>query len=305
MLIMLQMTTLIAAGIAWRWLRPQGLDVDQIRTALSTVVYNLFLPALVLDVMWQTPLSTDSVRIPVIAAGTILLVAPLVWLLLRVMLRQPREVVGALVLAAAFPNATYMGLPFLEGMFGPWARGIAIQYDLFACTPLLFTAGIMFARLHGSNPTDDHPLQTLLRVPPLWALCIAIGLNLAGVPIPALLQGVLTLMGNAVVPLMLLAIGMSLRWDLPWRRSLGLLIPVSMAQLLVAPAIAWLLGHGIGLTGPSLQATVLEAGMPTMVLGIVICDRYGLASALYAAAVTVTTLLALLVLPLWIGVTHS
>lgn len=305
MLIVVQMIMLIAAGSAWRWLRPQGLDVDQTRTALSSVVYHLFLPALVLDVMWQTPLSADSLRIPFVAIGCIVLIAPLAWLVYARWLKQSRGVVGALVLAAVFPNATYMGLPFLEGIFGAWARGVAIQYDLFACTPLLMTAGIAFARAHGQGQSPQNPLATLLRIPPLWALVAAIGLNLAGIPMPALIAGLLELMSGAVVPLMLLAIGMGLRWNLPWQHSLGLLLPVAIAQLLAMPALAFALGIGIGLQGETLKAIVLEASMPTMVLGIVICDRYHLASSLYAAAVTVTTLLSLLILPGWIAFTHA
>ncbi|MDH5591498.1 MAG: AEC family transporter, partial [Gammaproteobacteria bacterium] len=43
----------------------------------------------------------------------------------------------------------------------------------------------------------------------------------------------------------------------------------------------------------------LIAAMPTMVFGIVICERYQLDSELYAAAVMLTTLSSLLTLPLW------
>ena len=49
------------------------------------------------------------------------------------------------------------------------------------------------------------------------------------------------------------------------------------------------------------SAVVLEAAMPSMALGVVICDRYGLNSGLYAAAVTTTTLLSIITLPLWYG----
>jgi predicted permease len=44
---------------------------------------------------------------------------------------------------------------------------------------------------------------------------------------------------------------------------------------------------------------VLEAAMPSMVLGIVICDRYGLETGLYAQAVTLSTAASLFVLPMW------
>jgi len=40
--------------------------------------------------------------------------------------------------------------------------------------------------------------------------------------------------------------------------------------------------------------------MPTMVLGLVICDRFKLDTSLYAEAVTVTTALSLITLPLWL-----
>ena len=46
-------------------------------------------------------------------------------------------------------------------------------------------------------------------------------------------------------------------------------------------------------------AAVLDLAMPSMVLGIVLCDRYQLDSSLYAMAVTVTTALSLIALPLW------
>jgi predicted permease len=42
--------------------------------------------------------------------------------------------------------------------------------------------------------------------------------------------------------------------------------------------------------------------MPSMVIGIVLCDRYGLDTGLYAAAVTLTTLVSLITLPMWSGI---
>jgi len=39
--------------------------------------------------------------------------------------------------------------------------------------------------------------------------------------------------------------------------------------------------------------------MPSMIVGIVLCDRYRLDSGLYASAVTVTTALSLISLPFW------
>ncbi len=56
-----------------------------------------------------------------------------------------------MILAAAFPNVTYLGLPVLEQTFGSWARSVVIQIDLFATAPLLFTVGIMIVRHYGED----------------------------------------------------------------------------------------------------------------------------------------------------------
>jgi hypothetical protein len=39
--------------------------------------------------------------------------------------------------------------------------------------------------------------------------------------------------------------------------------------------------------------------MPVMVIGLVLCDRFGLDTEMFATAATASTVLALLTLPLW------
>jgi len=295
--VLTQMAALIACGMGWRYFKPHGLDVDHSRQVLTTLVYYLLLPALVLSVLWQAPLGLDSLRIAVVAGLCVLVVMLSVWLGLR-WFGVNRPTIGALVLAAAFPNATYLGLPVLQSVFGDWARGVAIQYDLFACTPLLLTVGALFAQAHGSG-VRQNPLHTLLNIPPLWAAIVAVGLNVGQVPMPAWWEQWLGMLGAGVVPLMLIALGMSLRWDTLHWNKLPLLVPIAGIKLVVMPLLAWYLAFALGLSGATHTATVLEAAMPSMVLGVVICDRYHLDTATYAATVSMTTLLSLLTLPLW------
>jgi len=83
-----------------------------------------------------------------------------------------------------------------------------------------------------------------------------------------------------------------------WRR-VPLLVPAIAIQLVLVPVVVWGLGVGLGLTGDRLVGVVLEGAMPCMVLGIVLCDRFGLDSGLYAGAVTLSTALSLVTLPVW------
>jgi predicted permease len=293
-----QMALMIALGVGWRVVSPFGLAADPTRRAVSGLVYTVLLPALVLLVVWRAPLGLDALRTAVSAAGGVLFGMGLGWAVYRA-LRASRPAAGALILAAAFPNATYLGLPVLEKTLGPWARSVAIQYDLFACTPLLMTVGVLVARAHGSGGDAENPLIALLKVPSLWAVAAAVGLNVAGVPLTDGVEGFLSSLGATVPPLMLIALGMGLVWDRGFLARAGLLVPAVAIQLLLVPVVVWALAAGLGLTGEVRVAVILEGAMPCMVLGMVFCDRFGLDGALYAGAVTVSTVLSLVTLPLW------
>jgi len=297
---LIQMISLIACGVGWRFLRPGKLSPEQVRHGLTESVYYLFLPALVLVVLWQAPIGLDALRISLLASSGIVFALALSGLLCR-LCGMPAAVTGAIMLASAFPNATYLGLPVLQATFGDWARSVAIQYDLFAATPLLFTVGILVAQHFGEGETEAGFLHRLLRIPPLWAAIVGSALNLLSVPLNPSLEIVLNLLGDTVIPLMLVALGLSLQWRSISVQQIPPLMVVSGIQLLLTPLLVWQLAKTVGLEGDLLSAVVLEAAMPSMVLGLVLCDRFRLDTTLYALAVTVTTLLSLLSLPLWFG----
>jgi len=252
----------------------------------------------VLLVVWRAPLGLDTVRTALSAAGGVLFGLGVGWGAYRA-LRAAPPAAGALILAAAFPNATYLGLPVLEKALGPWARSVAIQYDLFACTPLLMTVGVLVARAHGTARDGENPFLALLKVPPLWAAIAAVALHGAGVGLPQGLEGFLAGPAAAVPPLMLIALGLGLVWDRAFLARMPLIVPAVVIQLVLVPVVVWALAVGLGLSGERLTAVVLEGAMPCMVLGMVFCDRFGLDSALYAGAVTVSTVLSMATLPLW------
>jgi predicted permease len=298
--ILLPMAALILVGTLWRPLRPMGLDADTTRKSLTGLVYILLLPALVLDVLWQAPLGLDSLRIVLLAAFGIVSATLLATLIFR-RDRVPDTTRGALILASGWGNATYLGLPVLEQTFGSGFRSVALHYDLFANTPLLLTLGVWVAQQHGRAGAARSPLAEIARVPALWAAVIAVILNLYQVPAPEGMAKVLNMLGNSVPSLMLLALGMGLRWDLLSLRCLPAILPVVLIQLLITPFILYWASLGVGLEGELRAAVILEAAMPTMVLGMVICDRYQLDTGLFAAATTLSTVLSLLTLPLWYG----
>jgi len=298
--ILLGMASIIIVGLFWRVLLG-GKQAEAVRAHLVQAVYAVFLPALVLYVMWQTPVGLNVLRIPVVAAAGVLLSLLAAALLYGDGKRVGgRKATGALLLAAGFGNVTYLGLPVLSQAFGPWAQSVAIPYDLFANTPLLFTVGILLAGHFGSAKEAAHPLIELLRVPALWGALAGLLLSLFATPMPAWMDESLAVLGAAVVPLMLLSIGMALRWQAGWVKRIPALLPVIVIQLVLMPLTVWGASIGVGMPEKLLAPMVIEGAMPCMVLGLVLCDRFKLDSSLYAEAVTLTTILSLFTLPLWL-----
>jgi len=305
--ILLGMAAIIVAGLFWRiFLRAE--KAETIRGHLVRAVYDIFLPALVLHVMWQAEISLNSIRLPLVSSLAILLsllAASLIYAggkWLPGNLTQKRKAAGALLLASSFGNFTYLGLPVLTQTFGPWAQSVAIYFDLFASTPLLFTVGILVASHFSHTTKAAHIGIELVRVPALWAAIAGVLASIFQIPMPVWLDETLGVLGAAVVPLMLLSIGMALRWQSGWVARIPMLLPMVVIQLVFMPLVVWGACIGVGMPGNLLAPAIIEGAMPTMVLGLVICDRFKLDTSLYAEAVTVTTVLSLLTLPLWLKV---
>jgi predicted permease len=299
---LIQMTALMLCGAGWRLFSLQGLSADQTRLALTSVVYYVFLPAMVLDVLWKADIGWQSLQYSALGCATIILGMICSWLLAK-LLRYKKPQTGAMILAAAFPNVTYLGLPVLEQAFGSWSRSVVIQIDLFATAPLVFTVGIAVARYYGTRQEEKpKSLFGFFNTPPFWAAFLAVVLNLNQVILPIWLEGLLQKMSGAVAPLMIFSLGLALSWTAIRPRNLPYILPVVGLRLLLLPWAAMYIADVVNLQNQFKAAAVLDLAMPSMVLGVVFCDRYGLDSALYATAVTITTALSLLSLPFWFGV---
>ena len=296
---LIQMTLLMACGVGWRIIKPGGLTAEQTRLVLTAFVYYLLLPAMVLEVLWTADIGLQSFQYAILGVGCIVLAIFCTWII-GILFKFEDKRLGAMILAAAFPNVTYLGLPVLEQAFGSWARSVVIQIDLFSAAPIVFTLGIVIARHYGED-TATKPKSALLflNAPPFWAAAIAVILNLNGLVAPVWFAGVLQKLSAAVVPLMLVSLGLALSWKAVTFRNIPYVIPVILIKMLLMPLFAMVLVNYLPLESQSKAAAVLDLAMPSMVLGLVFCDRYRLDSSLYAMTVTVTTAFSLLTLPFW------
>ncbi|GBD05036.1 hypothetical protein HRbin20_00613 [bacterium HR20] len=286
----------VGLGIAWRWVGWLP-SPDHIRRRVAELVFVAFLPLLTFRSMANAPVDSALWQVPLVASLTIgcVLAVAAFWLRHRANLDSRSR--AALLLAAAWGNVTYLGIPVLTATLGPEQVFVAVLFDFAASTPLLWTLGVAVALAQTSESSHGLVWQRVVLLPPLWAAIAGLLWRYSGAPLSPLADSILAFGARAVIPLMMFVLGLSLRWE--YLRQWRMLLPVAALKLIVAPAVALGLAIAVGISGATLQATILEAAMPTMMLVLVVAERFGLATEQVAAAIALTTLASGLTLPLW------
>ncbi|MCC5086378.1 AEC family transporter [Xanthomonas campestris] len=270
---------------------------DNSADVLNRIVLYICLPASVLT--YVPRLHLDASLGGVIATPWLLtaLIVPMLWGCSR-LLGVRRDEYAALLMCVVFTNSSFIGFPMVRALIGDHALPYAVVYDQFGTFVLLSTFGLyVLARYSGDTPpTARMILARVLRFLPLWALVFA--LTLVPEQPPAWIGSGLKSLADAMLPLVMLAVGFSLQLRLPAQElkplALGLLF-----KLAVMPVLALPLSWALGLQGQMLQTNVLESAMPTMITAAALAISHRLAPRLAAAMVGYSILLSLLTLPAW------
>lgn len=294
----------MAAGTALRLFTTVDFAV-KLRQLIGKLVFTVLLPALVLHVLSTASLNLSWITVPLIAAANTAICFIVAWVVFSRNRALSGHSVGSLILASAWGNVTYLGLPVITGLYGPDLRIVPILYDQLAVTPLLFTIGVMVCvryGVKGLKHTLASGISKAATTPAILATVAGILVNLSGLHLPTGVDSVLASTGWLVSPLMLFSVGLALR-----RPSMHLIRPLAPAlliKLVFSPAIGYVLVSVFLGTSVIAHATVLESAMPSMVLPMVFAERYGLDEDLLAQAILWTTAMSMVTLPMvgmWLG----
>ena len=268
----------------------KALHVDP--RSLGRVVFYVFSPVLIFDLLVQNQLELSEAAIVIaFALSFILMIGGLTWLL-GVFLKLERSALVAILITTMFANTGNYGLPLVSFAFGEQALSYAGIY--FATTTLLFyTLGVFLASL--GHMTLREAILGLFKIPTLYGVLLAVLINILNVELPMPVARAVELAAGGTIPLMLVLLGVQLtRVELSGnRRALQLSV---FLRLVVAPLAALLFAALFGLQGVSRQGSVTQASMPSMVSATVLATEYNLDARLVTAVVFISTLLSPLTL---------
>ena len=144
-------------------------------------------------------------------------------------------------------------------------------------------------------------VRMILLNPLIVSTVLGLAWSLSGFPVPAPLAAFARIFGDALTGCALFSIGLGfspagLRHD--WRNTLAL----SVAKLVVVPAVVWIVARLCGLSAFGTLAAVICAGVPTAKTAYVLAGEYGVEHDLVSATVSMTTLLSVATLLGWLTV---
>jgi hypothetical protein len=256
---------------------------------ISRLVMNIGTPCLIISAMTKVEIQPAVMGQVALATAIVMTAMGLFgWLLLRWMKLEIATYLPPLV----FPNNGNMGLPLCLFAYGQ--TGLALALGSFMVMMVAtFTVGLLMVATSEGNIFKR--MASIAKQPVIYAMAIAVALLLTNTHLPRWMTNTLDLLGGIAIPLMTLALGVSLATLKIhfWKRSLffsvirvggGLLLGILVCELM-------------GLTGVSRNVVLLQSAMPVAVFNYLLALRYGHKPEEVAAMVLVSTLLAFIGLP--------
>lgn len=265
------------------------LRVDQ--TAVARLSLYALTPALALDTLLHTQVAAgDALRVVGAYLGTVAVMA----VIARGVAAPYKALTRRSVMAAVcIGNNGNFGLPI--SLFALGQAGF--EYSLLVFLASLVVTFTLGPSLYGGGAGARATLRSVLRLPAVWCVVLALALRSLNLALPTGLDRGVHLLSQATLPMVLLSLGLQIGMGGAPRLTAPVWSATAL-RLLAGPVVALAVAWGLGARGVQLQALVLSAAMPTAVNAFLLAREYAADVETVAATVVTTTLASLLLIAL-------
>lgn len=278
---------------------------DNTNKVFSTTVVKIAAPSLaVVSIAGRfTPemLRASIWNLLIISAST-LLMHFIGMLFARLFKLEPKKK-AVFITTFTFNNTMFIGLPIIQIVFG--REGLPYLFTFYLVS-IVFFWSLGASTLAKASDTGGQKAFSLRRIVNPGLMGVIVGCILAGfeIPIPMILETVLTYFGDLCVPLSLLVIGANLAHSL----SKGKLsvtkdqICILFGKFLLHPLIVLGLFTVFGVTGFPLHVFILTAAMPCHAQTAILAEFYDVEGEYASNVMSLSTLVSLIMIPVYAGI---
>lgn len=265
-------------------LGPQAQDV------LARLAFFVLSPCLMFTVLSQADVHTLFSKALAASAIAALGSALIYILVVRLAWHRPTPELTVGALAASYCNAGNVGIAISMYILGDAAYAAPIMLlQMLVMAPAALTAlDLSTSSGLSARSIAAQPFKNPLLIAALLGVLVA----LTGARVPTAVAAPLSTIGQAAVPIMLLAFGLSLHGQRILEPGSGRrdVIFASAIKMAIMPAIAWLAGSALGLDHDMLRAVVVLAALPVAQNVFNYAQRYNRGVIIARDAISITTL---------------
>lgn len=227
--------------------------------AVSTFGLYIMSPFLVFSSFYKTALNKTYLDIMIYGILLSVLIIILVKFICHVK-RYSSSITSGLILSTAFMNNGNLGTPIALFAFGDQGFRYAVTIMVFHSI-IMSTLGIYYAAKGKSNV--KHSLLSVLKMPITHAAVIGILWQQFSMPMPENIFKVITWVGDASIPTVMLALGMQLAEIRPKNLERGKIVLAIFIRLVISPVIAWTISLFLGVPDVLAKVMIISAAMPS------------------------------------------
>ncbi|MDD6190433.1 MAG: AEC family transporter [Firmicutes bacterium] len=281
-----------------------GIIKPQHTEGMSSLITSVAYPCLVISAMQSVEFSWEilnNCKYVVLIFMCVIAVSMVLSKLLTKLVKMPSSQTGILAFMLVFGNTGFIGLPVMQGLFGPEAVFYGAlcdsSYDIF-----MFTVGITLIRSAAAEESLGFKDTIKGIINPCFAgVLIGLVLYVSGIALPEIIGGAVKKIGSITSPLAMIIVGSHLARvnfkELVTSKSSYL---VCLLKLIVSPAIALVFVKLIIGTG-SLMASVvvMQAAMPVAMCAVIFSERYKADVDFATKGVLLTSIMCIVTIPLY------
>lgn len=262
--------------------------------ALNMVVYWVAMPCMLLHTLATSDTGAALGSAFAVAAGSALTVAAIYMLIARPLVGQrgPERVVGAM--SASYNNVANLGIPIATAVLHDATAIVpALIFQIAFYAPICLTVLDILTSRHGRLDLR-RTLMTPLKNPIFVGAALGLAAGVLPDGLPTVLDSPIGLLGQAAVPMALLAFGIGLHGAAVLRKGTSprrAVVVSSVLKNLGQPLVAWFIASVLlGMEGHALLAAVVIAALPTAQNVYTFSSRFGRGTVQARDSAVVTTL---------------
>lgn len=268
---------------------------------LTRYAYFILTPAFIFSVLARTHIEAGLVvQMSIYMACVEIGCAVAAFLVARLLRRSPR-MTAVYISAAVFGNVGNFGLPIIQFARGEEALGLATIYFLIILV-MSFVIGVGAANWQRSGGLAA--VLAVAKTPALIVVPPAIFFNWSQIELPLVITRPVDLLAGALIPTMLIGLGVQLASVGIPRPNLDMVVASSI-RLIIGPLIAAALSTWFAIGGQARDVGILQSSMPIAILVSIIASEYDMEPAFVTAAVLFSTLASIISLAVVIALLQA